>query len=106
MPLISFSGITKSFEGVLALNDVSLNILHGEVHALMGENGAGKSTLIKIISGVLKPDEANFKINQSSINIKSVSDSRKIGFKVIHQELNFIPQISVAENIMIGEQYP
>jgi len=106
MPLISFSGITKSFEGVLALNDVSLNILHGEVHALMGENGAGKSTLIKIISGFLKPDEANFKINQSSINIKSVSDSRKIGFKVIHQELNFIPQISVAENIMIGEQYP
>ena len=99
-------GVSKSFSGVKALSDVSLTIKPGEIHALMGENGAGKSTLIKILAGVLKADSLDIEIDCKKVNLKSPEDSKLLGFRFIHQELNIVPQLSVAENIVLGLNYP
>jgi ribose transport system ATP-binding protein len=97
---------SKSFSGVKALSDVSLTIKPGEIHALMGENGAGKSTFIKILAGVLKADSLDIKVDCKKVNLKTPEDSRLLGFRFIHQELNIVPQLSVAENIVLGLNYP
>lgn len=96
--------ITKRFQGVTALDDVQFELAKGEVHALVGENGAGKSTLMKILAGVHQADFGEIILNGQSINISSPAESQKLGISIIHQELNLIPYLTVAENIFLGRE--
>lgn len=102
-PILSIHGIYKTYPGVIALNDVSLTLYRGEVHALMGENGAGKSTLIKIIAGSTAPDRGSFEINGHAFSNISPKQALGEGISVIYQELNLVPDISVAENVFLGD---
>ena len=98
--------MSKAFGGVSALADVTLNLSGGRVHALMGENGAGKSTLIKLIAGVLKADSMSVEKNGQPLSVNDARDAHEAGFRFIHQELNIIPQVSVAENVLLGRDLP
>ncbi|SHE68597.1 monosaccharide ABC transporter ATP-binding protein, CUT2 family [Marinitoga hydrogenitolerans DSM 16785] len=100
--LLKLQNITKRFPGVLALDKVNLELDFGEVHALLGENGAGKSTLIKIIGGVYKADEGKIYYNGKEINFSSPSEAINNGIATIHQELNLFEDLTVAENIYVG----
>jgi len=106
MTFLSLQNVAKAYAGVPALRRVNLSIAAGEIHALMGENGAGKSTLIKILAGVVAPDSASITINDQPVNIESAQAAYRLGFRFIHQELNVVPALSVAENIFIGRRYP
>ena len=106
MHSLTFSNMSKAFGGVPALADVTLKLTGGRTHALMGENGAGKSTLIKLIAGVLKADNLNISKNGYPLQLKTAQDAHEAGFHFIHQELNIVPQISVAENILLGKDLP
>ncbi|HAH63295.1 MAG TPA: D-xylose ABC transporter ATP-binding protein, partial [Treponema sp.] len=87
-PVLSLEHITKVYPGVIALNDVSLDFMPGEVHALLGENGAGKSTLIKVISGAIAPNKGEIYINGNTFCKLTPLESRKAGIEVIYQEFN------------------
>ena len=100
--LFRMEGISKSFPGVKALDNVSFSVNKGEVHGLVGENGAGKSTLMKIMSGVYKCDEGRIFIEGQEVHIDSVSKAQELGISIIFQELNLCPHMSVADNIFIG----
>jgi ABC-type sugar transport system ATPase subunit len=103
--IISLKNISKTFGGVKALNGVSLDIKRGEVHALVGENGAGKSTLIKILAGVHFPDDgAEIYINGERTIIKNPMDAIRKGISVIYQDISLFPNLTVAENICIGNE--
>lgn len=95
------SGISKRFGITQALDDVSVEFRHGEVHALMGENGAGKSTLGKILSGLHKPDEGRIEIDGREVRPGSIADSYQAGIRIVHQELAQCPNLSVAENLCL-----
>jgi ribose transport system ATP-binding protein len=101
--ILSLKGITKTFPGVVALNDVSLSFRQGEVHALLGENGAGKSTLIKTVSGALTPDTGVIEIDGHRYEHMTPALSKKCGIEVIYQEFNLVEPLSVAENMFLGE---
>ena len=94
--------ISKRFPGVLALDNVSLSIERGEVHALLGENGAGKSTLMKILSGAYKKDAGETIFDGQPVQINSPRQAQELGVSIIYQELNLVPQLSVAENIFLS----
>ena len=102
--LLRMENIEKSFPGVRALKDVSLAIRPGEVHALIGENGAGKSTLMKILSGVYKKDGGRIFWMDEEVEIGSTARATELGISIIYQELNQMPNLSVAENIFIGRE--
>ena len=102
---IQFENITKKFAGVTALDSVSLSIRRGECHALMGENGAGKSTLGKVLAGIYRPDAGTIRIDGVEVNFRSPRDAGRAGVGMVHQELAFCPDLSVAENLCMG-QYP
>ncbi len=102
--LLEVDGVRKEFPGVVALDDVSLRIRRGSVHALMGENGAGKSTLMKIIAGVYQPDAGTLRLKGNEIRIASPLDALEAGIAMIHQELNLMPFMTVAENIWIRRE--
>ncbi len=93
--------VSKEFPGVLALNEVNLNLTGGTVHALLGENGAGKSTLIKIITGVYVADSGSMKVNGEEKSFNNPIESTEAGIAVVHQERNLIPEFSVEENITL-----
>jgi ribose transport system ATP-binding protein len=97
-------GITKTFPGVVALDDVTFRVKPGEVHAVVGENGAGKSTLMKIIAGVYQPDSGEIVINGEVVRISSPHDAQDLGVSIIYQELNLLPDMSVAENVFLGRE--
>jgi len=97
-------GILKQFNGIQVLKNVDLEIRKGEVHALMGENGAGKSTIIKIITGVYTKDGGDIYIEGQPVNIRSRQDARDCGISVIYQELSVIPDLTVTENIFLGQE--
>lgn len=101
-PVLQLKNIHKRFPGVYALRNVSIDIYPGEVHALMGENGAGKSTLIKVISGVYQPDEGEIYSNGEPIVMETPAQAIKENIRVIYQELNLAPNLSIAENIFLG----
>ena len=103
--LLRMEHIEKSFPGVRALKDVSLNIRPGEVHALIGENGAGKSTLMKILSGVIKKDAGQIFWMDKELEIHSTAHSTEIGISIIYQELNQMPNLSIAENLFMGREH-
>ena len=97
--------IHKRFAGVHALNDISLELHAGEVHALLGENGAGKSTLIKVLGGIYSADEGEIWIDGKKVEIKGVKDAQDNGIAIIHQELVLVPHMTVAENIFLGREF-
>jgi ribose transport system ATP-binding protein len=101
-PVLDMRGIRKTFPGVVALDDVSLTLQAGDVHMLLGENGAGKSTLMKILSGACRKDAGEIAINGRPVEIGSPRDALALGIRVIYQELDLVPQLSVAENIFLG----
>ena len=100
--IVRFEKIRKTFVGVTALDDVSLSIRRGECHCLMGENGAGKSTLGKVLAGIHRPDDGLIFINGAERRITSPSDALAAGVGMVHQELAFCPDLSVAENLSLG----
>ncbi|HEU5077822.1 MAG TPA: sugar ABC transporter ATP-binding protein [Opitutaceae bacterium] len=101
--MISFSNITKRFPGVLALDGVSFEIETGSCHALIGENGAGKSTLGKILAGVYTADSGEIRVDGELVHAADPLAARKLGIAMVHQELAFCPNLSVAENLCLGE---
>ena len=103
-PVLEMRGICKTFPGVIALDDVNLTLHGGEVHVLLGENGAGKSTLMKIMSGAYRKDAGEILIDGHDANIQSPRDALTRGIRVIYQELNLVPHLSVAENIYLGAE--
>jgi ribose transport system ATP-binding protein len=103
-PVLEMRGIVKRFPGVLALNDVTFDVRPGEVHVLLGENGAGKSTLIKILSGVYAPDAGQIRFDGQLVNIRNPRDAQALGISTIYQELNLVPDMTVAENIFLGRE--
>jgi len=104
--ILSMCGITKTFPGVKALDNVSLDVRQGEIHALVGENGAGKSTLMKVLSGIYPHGDYSGEITYqgNECRFREISDSEKAGIVIIHQELALIPYLSIAENIFLGNE--
>lgn len=103
VPLLEVRGVSKRFGGTQALLDVSFDLLPGEVHALMGENGAGKSTLMKILSGTLSKNRGEILVNGIPVEVQSPSEAREHGIAIIHQELSNVPDMTVAENLALGQ---
>ena len=103
-PLLSMSGVAKSYPGVQALQNVSLTLEGGQVLALLGENGAGKSTLLKILSGAETPDAGRIEIDGSPVAIHSPQHAQELGIVTIYQEFNLIPSLSIAENVLLGAE--
>ena len=100
--VLKLEGVTKSFGPVDVIKGVDLNVRRGQVQALLGENGAGKSTLIKMIAGVHEPDSGRILVDGKEVKIPDTKASEDLGIATIHQELNLVPTMSVAENIMLG----
>lgn len=100
--ILEIENLTKTYPGVVALDNVSLKIRRGEIHAIMGENGAGKSTLIKAITGAIKPDSGIIRFDNKEFTSLTPSSSAEIGIGAIYQEFNLVYQLSVAENIFLG----
>jgi ribose transport system ATP-binding protein len=103
-PFLEMRRIRKTFPGVVALEDVHLEIQKGEVHILLGENGAGKSTLVKILGGAFPKTSGEILIDGQEIDIRSPRHSQQLGIAIIYQELNLVPQLSAGENIFLGRE--
>ncbi|QQF06241.1 sugar ABC transporter ATP-binding protein [Sinorhizobium meliloti] len=99
---LKFAGITKTFPGVKALTDVSFDVMPGEIHALLGENGAGKSTLMKILSGVQRATDGEFFVDGEVAHFRRPENARAAGIAMIHQELQQVPNLTVAQNMFLG----
>jgi len=97
-------GISKAYPGVQALQDVSLQVRRGEIHALIGENGAGKSTMMKILFGVVQPDSGTIAVNGKTVHVHSPQGAQALGISMVHQELNLIPGLDVARNVYLGRE--
>src|SRR5262245_53669032 len=104
VPVLQTRGLTKSFGSVAALSGVDFTLYPGEVHALLGENGAGKSTLIKLITGVHHKDSGTILLAGREIEPRDPHHAQEYGISTVYQEINLIPTLSVAENIMLGRQ--
>src|SRR4029079_14604726 len=101
---LEMRNITKNFGGVHALRDVTFSARAGEVHALCGENGAGKSTLMKILAGAIVDYEGRIVLDGRERNFSGPRDAEDAGIRIIHQELNLVPELSVAANIFLGRE--
>ena len=104
LPVLEASGLTKRYGGVVALNDVSLALVPGEVHTLLGANGAGKSTLVKILSGLVRPDAGGISLAGNGVRFASPQAAYRAGVATVHQELSLFPALTVAQNISIGRE--
>ncbi|MGD0122635.1 MAG: sugar ABC transporter ATP-binding protein [Candidatus Limnocylindrales bacterium] len=102
--IIAMTGIDKSFPGVHALQNVDFSLAKGEIHALVGENGAGKSTLIKILTGVDRADRGTIALDGRLASVRSPLQAQELGISTVYQEVNLCPNLTVAENILIGRQ--
>ncbi|MGY4284664.1 ribose transport system ATP-binding protein [Bradyrhizobium sp. LM2.7] len=102
--VLSAERVSKSFAGVKALNNVDFDLRCGEVHALMGENGAGKSTLMKILAGVHTSYQGTIQVDGRAAEFAGVRDAEEAGVAIIHQELNLVPELSIADNIFLGRE--
>ncbi|KEI43254.1 sugar ABC transporter ATP-binding protein [Saccharopolyspora rectivirgula] len=103
-PLVEMAGITKRYGGVLACDEVDLTIRSGEVHALLGENGAGKSTLMRVLSGDLVDYEGKITVEGHPVEFSKPAEAQRAGIAMIHQELDLVPALSVAENLYLGRE--
>src|SRR6476661_9878744 len=104
--LLQMRGITKTFPGVTALDDVNLTVRRGEIHSICGENGAGKSTLMKVLSGVHPHGTYSGQIffEGQEVEFNNIRDSERAGIVIIHQELALIPLLSITENLFLGNE--
>jgi ribose transport system ATP-binding protein len=102
--ILKLSGIEKSFPGVKALDNACLNVYPGKVMALLGENGAGKSTLMKVLTGIYHMDKGSINYQGSDVTFDGPRHSQEVGISIIHQELNLIPELTIAENIYLGRE--
>lgn len=102
--LLEMKGISKRFRGVQALNGVNFDLREGEVHALVGENGAGKSTLMKVLTGIHQPDAGEIFYLGKPYAVKNIGESQALGISMVHQELNMMNDLTVAQNIFIGRE--
>lgn len=103
-PMLKMINVSKSFPGVKALDKVNITAYGGEVTALLGENGAGKSTLMKILSGVYQKDEGQIFVQGEEVKLKGIKDAEEHGITIIHQELSVIPNLTIAENMFLGNE--
>ncbi len=103
-PFLQMTGIAKRYPGVLALDDVTIELHAGEVLALLGENGAGKSTLLKILSGAERPDDGKINLDGKDVRLSGPLDAQERGIVTIYQEFNLIPTLSIAENVLLGKE--
>ncbi|MDB5627636.1 MAG: transporter related protein [Tardiphaga sp.] len=103
-PLIELRGFSKSFAGLVALDQVDFDLRHGEIHALLGENGAGKSTLIKTMTGAVTRDSGSLRLAGTEIAPRSAEDATNAGIATVYQEVNLAPNLSVAQNLYLGRQ--
>ena len=103
--ILTMTGIDKSFPGVHALDHVNLELKKGEVHALMGENGAGKSTLMKVLTGIYKKDSGSIVYEGKEVEFKNPREAQDAGIVIVHQELNMLNHLTVAQNIFIGREF-
>ena len=101
-PVLRMTGISKEFPGIRALADVDLEVYAGEVHAIVGENGAGKSTLMKVLNGVYQPDAGTIEVQGEEVRLTEPTEARRRGIGMVYQELNLVPDLTVAENITLG----
>src|SRR6185295_11125589 len=99
VPLLDIHNVSKAYGATQALRNVSLTVMPGEIHAIVGENGAGKSTLINIVSGVVKPDEGEISFAGSVPRIDSPQAAQRLGIATVHQELSLAELLTIAENI-------
>ncbi|MZP28827.1 ATP-binding cassette domain-containing protein [Heliobacterium undosum] len=106
MPLLEMRAIHKSFPGARVLKDVDFCVEKGEIHALLGENGAGKSTLMKILTGIYGKDSGEIHFDGSPLAVQGPREAEALGIVMIHQEFNLVPQLSIAENIFLGNEGP
>ena len=102
-PILELRDVSKSFPGVRALSNVSLQFVPGEIHGLMGENGAGKSTAMKILTGIYQPDEGGVWLDGAQVRFQSAHDSMARGVHLVFQELQLVPESSIAENVMLDK---
>lgn len=102
--LLEMKGIDKRFLGVHALKGVNLNLKRGEVVALVGENGAGKSTLMKVLTGIHQPDGGTITYEGRPYSVRNIREAQELGIGMIHQELNMMNHLTVAQNIYIGRE--
>src|SRR5690348_13722221 len=103
-PVLQMRGVRKVFPGVIANDDVDLDVLPGEVHALLGENGAGKSTLMNILYGLYKADAGEILLRGKHVSFGSARDAIQAGIGMVHQHFMLIPVMTVAENIVLGTE--
>ncbi len=103
-PFLRLESVSKSWPGVKALDDVSLDLVPGEIHALIGENGAGKSTLLKILFGVIRADSGSLHIDGETVELGSPADAIAHGISMVHQELSLVPQLTAVQNIVLGRE--
>jgi len=102
--VLQVAGVLKTFQGVTALDHVTLSVRPGEVHALIGGNGAGKSTLVKVLSGVYPPDAGQLRYLDEPVRFGSPAEARRAGIATIHQETNLVPTMSIARNLLLGRE--
>ena len=102
-PAVELVGITKAFPGVVANDDISLTVLPGEVHCLLGENGAGKSTLMSVLSGMTQPDAGSIRVGGRDVRIDSPRKALALGVGMVYQHSTLVPALSVLENLLLGE---
>jgi ABC-type sugar transport system ATPase subunit len=105
-PAISVRGVRKTFPGVVALDDVSLDLRAGEVVGLVGKNGAGKSTLMKVLAGVVAPDAGELLVDGEPVTLSTPHDATALGLAFVHQEIAQAQSLTVAENVLLGLGYP
>ena len=103
-PLLEVTGLSKRYPGVQALDGVSFDLASGEIHGLLGENGAGKSTLLKILAGAEAPDSGRITVDGQAHRLSRPQDAQALGIATIYQELNLLPNLTVAENVFIGRE--
>ena len=103
-PLLEVRGLAKSFAALRALDHVDFTLRPGEIHALLGENGAGKSTLIKVITGVLSRDAGTIRLDGDEIAPRTTKEALAAGIATVYQEVNLLPNLSVAQNLYLGRQ--
>src|ERR1700741_4640965 len=102
-PFLRLEGVTKRYGGVTALADVNFECSLGTIHAVVGENGAGKSSLMKIIAGVIRPDEGQLCLKDQPVQFASPAEAARLGIACIFQELSLLPDLSVSDNISIAD---
>src|SRR5690606_29182236 len=103
-PVVSLENVTKRYGGIAALDGVSFDLRAGEIHALAGENGAGKSTLCKLIAGVVTPSEGTIRVDGEVVSFAAPNDASRRGISMVYQETSLVPQLTVAQNIVLGRE--